>query len=181
MFLDYTGVRLNSDKAAGKKIDMILELTDTKQKYEVGVENGALHYTELSTHSSRRRDGVAIRRRAVANPDVTLTTTRENFNDVMMGQTTVNQLVADGKATMGGSNPSRFPEFTSWLDKFDFWFNIVSPAALVANGTVTSTTGASQMTTGTIKPTGAPSQGQKIAVKIIGSLLAAAVAVWTFI
>jgi alkyl sulfatase BDS1-like metallo-beta-lactamase superfamily hydrolase len=112
---------MNSDKAAGKKIDMTLEMTDTKEKYEVGVENGALHYTELAGGvTNRRRDGIVLRRRAVANPDVTLVTTRDAFNDVMLGKATINQLVADGKATMGGANPARFTEFTSWLDTFDF-------------------------------------------------------------
>jgi alkyl sulfatase BDS1-like metallo-beta-lactamase superfamily hydrolase len=117
MFLDYTGVRLNSDKAAGKKIDMILELTDTKQKYEVGVVNSVLHYSDLSSPS--RLNGQKVRR-AVANPDVIYTTTREAFNDVMMGTKTYNQLVTEGKATLGGANPAKLNEFASWLDTFGF-------------------------------------------------------------
>jgi alkyl sulfatase BDS1-like metallo-beta-lactamase superfamily hydrolase len=121
MFLDYTGVRLNSDKAAGKNISMLLTMTDTKEKYEVGVENGALHYTELDGPlTNRRRDGMQLRRRAIERPDVALTTTREAFNDVMMGTKTVKQLVADGNATMTGANTAKFDEFVSWLDKFDF-------------------------------------------------------------
>ncbi len=181
MYLDYLGVRLNADKAAGNKVDMVLAMTDTKEKYEVGVENGAIHYTELEGPlTNRRRDGIELRRRAVANPDVILTTTRTAFNDVMLGNTTVNSLVAAGTATLGGANPGKLNEFTSWLDKFDFWFNIVTPAALVANGTTTATTGVSQMTTGTIKPTGPPSAGSKNFVKIIGSLLVGGLAVWAF-
>jgi len=123
MYLDYTGVRLNSDKAAGQKIDMMLTLTDSGEKYEVGVENGALHYTELEgkTTNKKRDDGFKLRRRQVPNPDVILTTTRDNFNDIMMGTKTVAQLVAEGNATMGGANPAKFNQFNSWLDKFDFW------------------------------------------------------------
>jgi len=120
MFLDYTGVRLNSDKVGNKKIDMLLEMTDSKEKFEVGVENGALHYTEM-TPGKARRDGFKLRRRQVANPDVILTTTRAAFNDIMLGAKTVPQLVSEGRATLGGSNPGRFNEFSSWLDTFDFW------------------------------------------------------------
>jgi hypothetical protein len=52
---------------------------------------------------------------------------------------------------------------------------------LVNNGTMSSTTGASQLTTGTIKPTGPPSSGSKTVVKVIGSLFVGGLAVWAFI
>jgi len=126
MYLDYVGVRLNSDKAGANKVDMMFDVTDTGEKYEVGVENGALHYTQLAGKTTnRRRDGMQLRRRQVANPDVILTTTRTAFNDVMQGQKTVNQLVAEGQATLGGANPAKFDQFTSWLDTFDFWVRCV--------------------------------------------------------
>jgi len=120
MFLDYTGVRLNSDKAGNKKMDMVMELTDTKEKYEIGVENGALHYSDM-TPGRVKRDGFTVRRRQLANPDVILSTSRESFNEVMLGTKSVQDLVAEGKATLGGSNPGKLQEFGTWLDNFDFW------------------------------------------------------------
>src|SRR5271168_160133 len=48
MFFDYLGVRLNGDRATGKSIEFTLELTDTHEKYVVGVENSAIHYSALS-------------------------------------------------------------------------------------------------------------------------------------
>jgi alkyl sulfatase BDS1-like metallo-beta-lactamase superfamily hydrolase len=179
MFFDYLGVRLNADKAGANKVDMIFDLTDTKEKYEVGVENGALHYTELGT--LRRRDGIVLRRRAVTNPDVIFTTTREAFNDVMQGTKTYGQLVSDGKATIGGANPGKLDQFNSWMDTFNVWFDIVRPAQGYLNATGSATTGVSQVTTGTVQPTGPPSRGSKNLVKVVGSLFIGGMAVWAFI
>jgi alkyl sulfatase BDS1-like metallo-beta-lactamase superfamily hydrolase len=46
MFFDFLGVRLNGDRAASKTINLNLELTDTKEKYAIGVENSAIHYSK---------------------------------------------------------------------------------------------------------------------------------------
>ena len=111
MFLDYQGVRLNGDRAAGKSITFNFVMTDTNENYVVGVENSALHYSKGKTSDSA---------------DASVTMTRADLNEVMMGNTSMEKLVMAGKAKITGSTP-KLGEFVSWLDNFDFWFNIVTP------------------------------------------------------
>ena len=44
----------------------------------------------------------------------------------MMGNTTMEKQVVAGKVKITG-NSQKLGEFVSWLDNFDFWFNIVTP------------------------------------------------------
>lgn len=111
MFLDYLGVRLNGDRAAGKTVTLNLVLTDTKENYTVGVENSALHYTKGKPANSA---------------DATLTMTRADLNDTMLGKTNVQKLVMGGSAKIDGDS-QKLGEFISWLDSFEFYFNIVTP------------------------------------------------------
>jgi alkyl sulfatase BDS1-like metallo-beta-lactamase superfamily hydrolase len=111
MFLDYLGIRLNGDRAAGKTAAFNLILTDTKEHYVLGVENSALHYSRDTNSKS---------------VDATVTMTRADLNDIMMGKTNMQKLVMGGNAKIDG-NSQKLGEFVSWLDTFDFWFNIVTP------------------------------------------------------
>ncbi|HYY27303.1 MAG TPA: alkyl sulfatase dimerization domain-containing protein [Chthoniobacterales bacterium] len=110
MFFDYLGVRLNGSRAAGKTVDFSLELTDSGDKYVLGVENAAIHYSK---------------ERTLTNPDASVVMTRAAFNDVVLGAVTMEKLIVDGKAKLTG-DPGKLAEFISWLDSFDFWFNIVT-------------------------------------------------------
>ena len=111
MFLDYQGVRLNADRAAGKSISFNFIMTDTKENYLVGVENSALHYSKGKTSDAA---------------DASVSMSRTDLNDVMMGVTTMQKQIIAGKAKITG-NTQKLGEFVSWLDNFDFWFNIVTP------------------------------------------------------
>lgn len=111
MFLDYQGVRLNGDRAAGKSISFNFIMTDTHEKYVVGVENSALHYSKDRTSDSA---------------DASVSISRTDLNDVMMGVTTMEKQIIAGKAKITGDT-HKLGEFVSWLDNFDFWFNIVTP------------------------------------------------------
>lgn len=110
MFFDYLGVRLNADRAAGKTVEINLELTDIGEKYVLGVENSAIHYSKG---------------RSLAKPDASVVMTRAALNDVMLGVATMEKQIVDGKAKLSG-DPRKLAEFISWLDTFDFWFNIVT-------------------------------------------------------
>lgn len=110
MFFDFLGVRLNGDRAAGKTITINIELTDTKEKYAVGVENSAIHYSKDKSDS---------------NADVSIVTTRADLNDVMLGISTMEKQVIEGKAKLTG-DPKKLSEFVGLLDTFEFWFNIVT-------------------------------------------------------
>jgi len=114
LFLDFMGVRLNPEKA--KDVTMVLEMTDVKETYEVGVENGCLHYSKVGT--GRRRP---------VNPDVTLITTRASFDKVMLKEQTFDDLIKSGKAKLKGQ-AAKFGEFAAALDNFEFWFDIVTSA-----------------------------------------------------
>ncbi|QGZ66733.1 alkyl/aryl-sulfatase [Paraburkholderia acidisoli] len=111
MFLDYLGIRLNGDRAAGKTASFNLSLTDTKEHYVLGVENSALHYSRDTNAQSA---------------DATVTMSRADLNDIMMGKTNMQKLVMAGNVKIDG-NSQKLGEFVSWLDTFDFWFNIVTP------------------------------------------------------
>ncbi|BCZ83900.1 alkyl sulfatase [Paraburkholderia terrae] len=111
MFLDYQGIRLNGDRAAGKTVLLNLTLTDTKENYVVGVENSAIHYSKGKTAN---------------NADASITMTRADLNNVMLGSTSMQKLVMSGGAKIDG-NSQKLGEFISWLDNFDFYFNIVTP------------------------------------------------------
>ncbi|MGT2475215.1 alkyl/aryl-sulfatase [Paraburkholderia terrae] len=111
MFLDYQGIRLNGDRAAGKTVLLNLTLTDTKENYVVGVENSAIHYSKGKTSN---------------NADASITMTRADLNNVMLGSTSMQKLVMSGGAKVDG-NSQKLGEFISWLDNFDFYFNIVTP------------------------------------------------------
>jgi alkyl sulfatase BDS1-like metallo-beta-lactamase superfamily hydrolase len=111
MFLDYQGVRLNADKAAGKTISFNLTLTDRDETFVVGVENSALHYSKGKPSDSA---------------DASVSISRSDLNEVMMGQTTKEKQVVSGKAKITGDT-QKLGEFVTWLDNFDFWFNIVTP------------------------------------------------------
>lgn len=111
MFLDYLGIRLNPERAAGKTVSFNLALTDTKENRVLGVENSALHHTSVST----------------AGPaDATITMKRSDLNDIMMGKTNMQKLVMAGNVKIDGDS-QKLGDFVSWLDNFDFWFNIVTP------------------------------------------------------
>lgn len=111
MFLDFLGIRLNGDRAAGKTASFNLSLTDTKEVYVLGVENSALHYTKGQTSNSA---------------DASVTMTREDLNNIMLGTTNMQKLIMSGTAKVDG-NSQQLGEFLTWLDNFDFWFNIVTP------------------------------------------------------
>ncbi len=59
-------------------------------------------------------------------PDAAVTLDRAVLDDINLGQTSFDQAVADGKAKITG-NSAKFDEFVTLLDRFEFWFNIVTP------------------------------------------------------
>ena len=44
---------------------------------------------------------------------------------MITGRATFEKLIVEGKAKLGG-DPRKFAEFFSWLDSFEFWFDIVT-------------------------------------------------------
>lgn len=111
MFLDYMGIRLDSQKADGKKIALNLNFTDKKQQYVLQVENSVLIYTP---------------NKQLKNADATLNLTRNTFDEMILKKKTVMQATSDGDIKLEG-NKDKLEEFMSLFDSFPPMFNIVTP------------------------------------------------------
>jgi alkyl sulfatase BDS1-like metallo-beta-lactamase superfamily hydrolase len=111
LFFDYLSIRLNGPKAEGKTIKMNLTLPDTKDKYLLVVQYGALQY-----HKNQQ----------AKNADVSLALDRATLNRIIAGQLKVEQGVTGGTIKLDGDS-KRFEEFVGLLDTFDPWYQVVMP------------------------------------------------------
>jgi len=110
MILDYMAVRLNPEKAAGKKLKINFNFTDVNELYTVFLENSTLN----------NREGNAD------DADSTIITTRATLDDIMLGKLTVEKGLQSGAIKVEGTK-GKFKELQGMLDDFEFWFNIVTP------------------------------------------------------
>ncbi|WP_421188071.1 alkyl/aryl-sulfatase [Aeromonas enteropelogenes] len=110
MLFDYLAVRINPEKAAGKKMVVNMDFTDIGEKHTLSLENAVLNHTT----------------RYATSPDVTATLSKQTLDDIQLGQGTLEQKIASGEIKVQGDQQT-FSDFVSLLDKFNFWFNIVTP------------------------------------------------------
>ncbi|MFG0381976.1 alkyl/aryl-sulfatase [Pseudomonas sp. zbq_18] len=110
MLFDYLAVRLNGERAAGKKLVLNYTFSDLGKSYALTVEHGVLTYEPQASDKA----------------DVVLTMKKSTLEDIQLGRATLEQKVASGELTFDG-RPAAFGEFMGLLDTFDFWFNIVTP------------------------------------------------------
>ena len=108
---DYFSMRLNREKANGKVSTLNFNFTDTKEKIKVEMVNSVLN------HSLNK---------SAKNPDATVTLSRTTLNNILVGKTTFDKELKNGNIKVEGSE-AKFTDLVSYLDKFDFWFNIVTP------------------------------------------------------
>lgn len=111
MYLDYLGIRLNSQKADGKKIHINLNLTDKNQQYAIQIENAVLIYTP---------------KKQFQNADATLSLTRNTFDALTLKQKNLMQAIAEADIKLAGSK-DKLDEFMSLFDTFPPMFTIVTP------------------------------------------------------
>ncbi|WP_417662755.1 alkyl/aryl-sulfatase [Pseudomonas sp.] len=111
LFFDFLAMRLKGPDVADKHITLNLDFTDLKQKYTLEMVNGVLNHTE----------GMQAK-----NADATVTLTRETLNNVMLKQTTLKDAESSGDIKIEGDK-GKLEELMSYMDNFDFWFNIVTP------------------------------------------------------
>lgn len=110
MVFDYAGVRLNSEKAGDAAMKLNFDFGDDGQ-YMVELVNGVLNHTaDLQADDA----------------DATITLTRDALNGIMLGQTTLTDATNSGDVTVDGDQ-AKLQELVSYLDSFEFWFNIVTP------------------------------------------------------
>lgn len=111
LFFDYLAMRLKGPEVDGKHITLNLDFTDLKQKYTLEMVNGVLNHTE----GMQSKDA-----------DATITLTRDTLNNLMLKQTTLKDAKGSGAIKVEG-NEGKLEELMSYMDNFDFWFNIVTP------------------------------------------------------
>jgi alkyl sulfatase BDS1-like metallo-beta-lactamase superfamily hydrolase len=107
--LDSLSVRLNGPKAGAIALAINLAFVDTGETFAVTVENAVLHH----------RPG------NIANAP-TITLSRGSLVDLVLGQVTLGAAIDAGAVTTPlGADP--LASLLSLLDRFDFWFEIVTP------------------------------------------------------
>ncbi|MBV1915921.1 MAG: MBL fold metallo-hydrolase [Pseudomonadales bacterium] len=110
MLFDFFAVRLNSEKAAGKKFSINIDFTDLDSHHTLTVENAVLNHTQ----------------KQVKEADVSLALSMKTMNAIQLGETTFEQGVENGDIVVKGDEDI-FDNFLPMLDDFNFWFNIVTP------------------------------------------------------
>jgi alkyl sulfatase BDS1-like metallo-beta-lactamase superfamily hydrolase len=103
MTFDYFSVRLDGERAAGKKIVLNVDFTDLKKPYSLIVENGVLNYAAKS----------------VGNADAKVTLTKATLDRIQLGEVSAEQAIAAGDMKVEGRREV-FAEFVGLLDKFPF-------------------------------------------------------------
>ena len=112
MFLDYMGIRLNSEKAKNTSLTMNWDIPDIKSKYTVTMENSVLVYRKVDSFKN--------------NADITLTLPKEALNNILVKQSTLDKEIQSGNAKIAG-DMEKFKEALTFFDTFTPDFNIVTP------------------------------------------------------
>jgi alkyl sulfatase BDS1-like metallo-beta-lactamase superfamily hydrolase len=110
MYLDYLGIRLNGNKAQGKKILINLNITDTQEKYALILQDSVLLYTP---------------QKQMANADTTIILSRDTFNNLMLKKKSMEKGIADGSIKVNG-NKAKIAELMGMFDDFPPMFNIIT-------------------------------------------------------
>ena len=111
MFFDYLAVHINGEKAANAKAVFNVDLGSEGGKYKLELENGVLNYSAKVQAS---------------NPDATIAFNRETLNKIILKQESLQQAEAQGDVRVTG-NHAKLDEMLGYMDKFEFWFNMVTP------------------------------------------------------
>jgi alkyl sulfatase BDS1-like metallo-beta-lactamase superfamily hydrolase len=111
LLFDFLAVRLNADKAEGKKLSINWAFSDVNEKIALNLENSAL------THISGKLPSSA---------DASFTLTRATLDQVLLKQRTFIDAVKAGDVQVEGQ-PSKLGELLSMLDDFTPDFPILEP------------------------------------------------------
>jgi alkyl sulfatase BDS1-like metallo-beta-lactamase superfamily hydrolase len=109
LWLDFLGVRLQSEKVEGHSFVVNFVTPDNGEKFVIELSNGTL---------------TNIRGQQAKNPTLTITVNRADLEHVMMGKTPFDDLIAGGKAKLdGGRRP--YDLLKASLVQFDMGFEIL--------------------------------------------------------
>jgi alkyl sulfatase BDS1-like metallo-beta-lactamase superfamily hydrolase len=108
--LDALSVRLNGPKVGAGALSFGVQFSDTDERFLVEVDNAVMrHYPDRATPNG-----------------TSVTLSRAVLVQLISGALPLETGVADGVVTVEGDAPT-FATFLSWLDRFDFWFQIIAP------------------------------------------------------
>ena len=108
---DYLGVRLNGEKAEGRRLVINWIFPDLRERYVLNLEHCALTY--LADRQSDRADA-------------TVTLDRAALNRLVLRQMTLAEALARGVVAVEG-DPARVVELFDLLDEFPLMFEVVEP------------------------------------------------------
>ncbi len=111
LLFDLLAVRLNGPNAAGRCFSLNFIFPDSGETLFVSVGNGVLNYVEGKTRDSA---------------DSSVTLSRDNWNKLAAGDTTLDELTRGGCISIEGK-ASVLEELFGLLDSFEVFFNIVEP------------------------------------------------------
>jgi alkyl sulfatase BDS1-like metallo-beta-lactamase superfamily hydrolase len=109
LWLDFLGVRVDSEKADGMKFIINLVLPDINERYLVELSNATL---------------TNIKDRQAAKADLTITLNRSDLEEMMTGKATIENLVTQGKAKLAG-NTKVLDQLRSVLVNFNPSFQLI--------------------------------------------------------
>ncbi|CEG56060.1 alkyl/aryl-sulfatase [Legionella fallonii] len=111
MYLDYLGMRLDGQKAQGKKMSINLSLTDKNQQYAIKLQNSVLIYT-----ANKKLD----------NADVSVSLPRNVLDAINLRETTLDDELKKGTVKIDGDR-NKLSELLDMLVVFQPTFNIITP------------------------------------------------------
>lgn len=111
MFFDAMAVRLNGPDAEGENLVINFDFMDVGEQYTVTVQNSVLNY----------RKGVQDK-----DADASISLKKSDLVAMSIGNANPGKLILSGDLKVGG-NPLKLIKLFSLQDKFDSWFNIVTP------------------------------------------------------
>jgi alkyl sulfatase BDS1-like metallo-beta-lactamase superfamily hydrolase len=109
LFLNFLGIRMDSRKAEGMRFTINLILPDNGERFVVELENATL--TNIAGFQAE-------------NPDLTLTISRSDLEDTMVGAKTIEAQIADGTARVEG-DASVLTRLATTMVAFDPLFEIL--------------------------------------------------------
>ncbi len=111
MYFDFLSIRLNADKAQGKKYDFNLSFTDTKEKYLLRIKSSVLDYYQNKN---------------VSDATASITLSRAMLNKIVAGKIKAADAISSGDIELNGDKDA-FMSFLAMLDTFDPWYNLIEP------------------------------------------------------
>ena len=109
LWLDFLGVRLDTSKAEGKHFTINFVTPDNGEKYLIELSNSALTNIE----------GIQS-----PNADLNITINRSELDDVLVGETSFDDKIKEGKATLEGDRKA-YDELGNMLTTFNLEFEVL--------------------------------------------------------